>query len=124
MNPKLNSLSKLDALCRKYSDSIKHQSKEIEIGNATRGNYYAKKYIKAFQEIVKLYGDQGREELSKFLRDPDDEVKEMTAAFLLKYKHKKSMGVLIELAKQNNLIGFEAGECIKRWEEGQWSLDA
>jgi hypothetical protein len=104
-------------------ENVVLQNKCINDNNPKAGNKAAKKYIEAFKSIVNNYGDVGRESLSKELQNKDDNVKLMTAAFLLRYKHNESMRILNELVKQDNLLGFSAGETIKRWNEGLWSLD-
>jgi len=47
----------------------------------------------------------------------------MAAVFLLRYKTADALAVLRELSKKRGIIGFEASEAIKRWEEGTWQLD-
>lgn len=114
----------IDDLVARFSKAVKMQWQEMQLGNAKQGNHFAKIYINSFKTITKEFGDSGREKLASLLSDPDDCVKEMTAAFLLKYKHQESYEILSQLASKGGFIGLGAGECLKRWDEGQWKLDS
>ena len=51
------------------------------------------------------------------------DVRVMAAAHLLRYRTAEAKAVLEEAAKGQGLVPFEAGEALKRWEEGTWALD-
>jgi hypothetical protein len=106
-----------------FIENIVLQNEYVSKNNPKDGNKAAKKYIEAFKKIVEKYNDSGRERLSAELSNSNKHVKAMTAAFLLRYKQKESMDVLIELSRENTMLGFAAGETIKRWNEGSWTLD-
>ena len=86
------------------------------------GNEHARRYIRALGKLREI-GDTGRDALGVLLNDIRPDVRVATAAFLLRYKHEQAMGVLREAAKGKGMVSFEAGEAIKRWNEGAWQLD-
>ncbi len=47
----------------------------------------------------------------------------MAATYLLRYRTAEAKAILEEAAKGQGLVAFEAGEALKRWEEGVWALD-
>jgi len=112
-----------EQLINKFAENIIKQNQYIENGNSREGNICAKKYISAFKTLVDLFGDEGRESLSRLFNHDNEGVRQMTAAFLLKYKTNEAKKVLEELVKRKGLISFNASETLKRWEEGTWSLD-
>jgi len=112
---------KIEKLVEAVEKNIVKQTEALEKGK--HGNQYAKKTIKAFNELKKMPKNVGREKLSKLLSHERADVRSTVAAFLLRYKHEESMKVLKELARKDNFQGFAASECIKRWEEGAWQLD-
>ena len=65
----------------------------------------------------------GLDALSELLAHESPDVGSAAAAFLLRYKTEEALAVLREVAQRPGLIGFEASEAIKRWEEGEWHLD-
>ena len=98
------------------------QNECLNKGDWKQGNKYAKKYIKSFDEIRKI-GDSVKEKMKKLLVHENDGIKVTAASFLLRYCTYEAMNVLKEISKKPGIIGFEAQEFIKRWEEGSWSLN-
>lgn len=115
-------MSKLAMLVQEFADNVAAQSDAIQRGDHKAGNRYAKRYINAFQEIRSL-GNEGRDALSELMHTGRDDVKGMTAAFLLRYKTKEAYEVLRNLALGEGLVAFSASESIARWDEGSWQLD-
>ena len=88
------------------------------------GNAFATKSSRAFQKLVQQYGDAGRDAFAILMTDLRPDVRVTAAAYLLRYRHKEAMQVLRQGASQlKGMTGFEAGEAIKRWNEGVWQLD-
>jgi hypothetical protein len=114
---------KIEKFVEVFKENVIKQNSAISEGRYTEGNKAAKKYIKAFKSMVEAHGDEGREELSKLLSDKDDGVRAMAAAFLLRYKTAEAEAVLTEISAGSGMISFGAGETLKRWAEGTWSLD-
>ncbi len=112
----------LNALVEDFAENVRAQNIAIGQGDSAKGNKHAKRYLSAFQKL-RAMGDQGREALSLLLNDDRPDVRAMAACFLLRYKNSESMEVLRQVSKMKNLVGFGARECIKRWNEGNWSLD-
>ncbi len=102
------------------------QTREIlgSKGSVRRGNRYAAKALRVFDELRKKHGDRGRDALATLFQHEEDDVRSAAAALLLRYKTGEAMGVLHEVAeKGKGLIAFESAQAIKRWEEGDWHLD-
>lgn len=114
---------RIEKLVATFAQNVIKQNSCIKEGNPFEGNRAAKKYIKAFKDLTDQYGDEGREALAGLLRDSDEGVKAMTAAFLLRYKPEEAKTVLSDVAAGKGFIAFGAGESLKRWEEGTWQLD-
>ena len=87
------------------------------------GNAFAGKRTRAFHRLRDQYGDAGRDAFAILMTDLRPDVRVMAATYMLRYKHKEAMKVLREAASRESLVGFEAGEAIKRWNEGVWSID-
>lgn len=99
------------------------QDEAIMRGDAIAGNNYAKQYIEAFQFLCGEYADAGREELSRLFIDERPGIRGLAACFLLRYKTEEALATLEQVSRQPGLIGFAAGECIKRWNASEWNLD-
>jgi hypothetical protein len=56
-------------------------------------------------------------------KHPRMDVRVAAAAHLLRHRTAEARAVLQEIAKGEGLAAFEAGEALKRWEEGTWALD-
>jgi hypothetical protein len=113
----------LEILVEVFAANVMDQSEFIELGDSVKGNKAAKKYIKAFKEIVDEFSDSGRDALSVNLHHENANVRVMTAAFLLRFKHVESIDVLINESKKDDLVGFSARQTLKRWKDGTWGLD-
>jgi hypothetical protein len=114
---------KIEKLVVTFAENVIKQNSCIKEGNSSEGNKAAKKYIKAFKDLTGQFDDEGREALAGLLQDPDEGVKAMTAAFLLRYKTEEAKKVLSDIAAGKGGVAFGAGEILKRWEEGTWQLD-
>ncbi len=113
---------KINNLVDKFAESVLRQSECLNKGDWKSGNKHAKNYIKSFNEICKI-GDIAKEQLKELFQHENDNVRAMAATFLLKYDTDASLEILNEIAKKPGIVGFEAQESIKRWEEGAWDLD-
>ena len=47
----------------------------------------------------------------------------MAAVYSLKYDPSKSLKALRNMVKEDGIIGFQAEQAIKRWEEGTWKIE-
>jgi hypothetical protein len=115
-------MSRFDKLVKEFAESVVAQTEAIRQGNSKVGNRHAKLYIRAFAALRSV-GDEGRDALLPLLNDSRADVRGMAAAFLLRHRTKEARAVLQELAKGEGLVAFSAGETLRRWEEGNWSLD-
>ena len=115
-------MKKINRLVKQFEENVIAQTEAIKKGDSKSGNRFAKRYIQAFQEL-RILGDEGREALTILLKSERNDIRVMSAVFLLRYKNKEAIAVLEEASKEKSLIGFEATEALKRWWEGNWSLD-
>lgn len=100
--------------------AIKHQT--FSVSDWKKANKEAKKIQKAFLEISAL-GQPGREALLDLVNSEEHSVSLMAAVYSLKYNIEKSMKALRNLTNEPGLIGFQAEQAIKRWEEGTWDIE-
>lgn len=112
----------LDRLVESFAHHTSAQTAAIMRGDAKTGNKHAKQRQAAFKSLC-AHGDAGREALSVLLAHPNADVRTMAAAYLLRYRTAEATAVLEEAARGQGLIAFEAGETLKRWQEGTWALD-
>lgn len=113
---------KIDILLSDFAYHVQKQNECIDQGDWRQGNKHAKKYIACVKEIFKS-GDSAKNAMKKLFTHQDDAVRSMAACFLLKFCTEESLKILHEISKKPGLIGFEARECIKGWQEGDWHLD-
>jgi hypothetical protein len=109
-------------LVKIFSQSVAAQTNAIQNGDHKVGNKHAKDYINAFLKL-REFGDSGREALAELLNHHRGDVRILAAAYLLRYKTVEALRVLREESFGEGIVAFEAGEAIKRWEEGDWNLD-
>ena len=110
-------------LVKEFSENVAAQTDAIWAGDARTGNKHAKRYIRAFERL-RAIGDEGREALVPLMsKEHRPDVRTTAAAFLLRYRHDEARKVLQEIARGTGLVPFEAGEILKRWDEGVWQLD-
>ncbi|MCP3137437.1 DUF2019 domain-containing protein [Pyxidicoccus xibeiensis] len=76
-----------------------------------------------FTHKLLAHGNAGRNALLVLLKHERMDVRVMAAAHLLRYRTAEAKAVLEEAAKGKGLVPFEAGQALKRWEEGTWALD-
>jgi hypothetical protein len=115
-------MREFEDLVREFAENVAAQTDAIGRGDAKTGNKHAKRYIRAF-ETLRSYGDAGRDALVALMFEGSDDVRSMAATYLLRYRHDDARRVLEELARGVGLVAFEAGEALKRWDEGAWELD-
>ncbi|MBM7119284.1 DUF2019 domain-containing protein [Archangium primigenium] len=113
---------KLEALVERFALNVAAQTEAIWRGDAKTGNKHARKYGAAVDKLL-AHGDTGRDALLVLLEHERMDVRVMAAAHLLRYRTTEAKAVLEEAAKGQGLVPFEAGEALKRWEEGTWALD-
>lgn len=111
-----------DRLVRSFAESVVAQTNAMWAGDARASNRFANQTVRAYRQL-REQGEDGLEALSQLLADESPDVRSAAAAFLLKYKTEEALAVLREVARRPGLIGFKAGEAIKRWESGEWHLD-
>lgn len=105
-----------------FAKAVAAQTDAIWRGDPRTGNKEAKKYITAFRQLRQI-GNDGRDALALLLTHERPDVRVMAAAYLLRHRTFEAMVVLRTAAAGQGLLSFEASECIKRWEEGTWTLD-
>ncbi len=113
---------KLEELVEFFAQNVAAQTEAIWRGDAKTGNKHARKYGAAVDKLL-AHGDAGRDALLVLLDHERMDVRVMAAAHLLRYRTTEAKAVLEEAAKGQGLVPFEAGEALKRWEEGTWALD-
>ncbi|MBW3623782.1 MAG: DUF2019 domain-containing protein [Armatimonadetes bacterium] len=112
----------IEQLVESFAVNVAAQNEAIMEGNSRKSNKHANQLLAAFDALCEM-GSGGREALSILLQHPRPDVRATSACFLLRYKTEEALTVLEEVSKMPGLAGFEAGECIKRWQEGTWQLD-
>jgi hypothetical protein len=112
----------LEELVEQFAVNVTAQTEAIWRGDAKTGNKHAKKYGAAVDKLL-ANGDAGRDALLVLLKHERMDVRVMAAAHLLRYRTAEAKAVLEEAAKGQGLVPFEAGQALKRWEEGTWALD-
>ncbi len=112
----------LARIVQRFVVSTLAEAKCHRAGNARVGNRHAKKVVAAWQELCSI-GDDGRQALATLLADSRPEVRTSAAVFLLRYCTDDALRVLRAQARERGMLGFGAGEAIKRWNEGVWDLD-
>lgn len=114
--------TELELLVKEFGDCVQAQTQCIEMGHATEGNKYAKRYLAAFQKL-RSHGNTGRSALAVLLEDSRPEVRVMAASFLLRHSEEKAKAVLSAAANGVGLIAFGAQQALERWNDGTWTLD-
>jgi len=110
-------------LVEEFAACVVAQTEQIERGDSRLGNVYAKRYLRAFNDLRRR-GDAGRDALAVLLDDPRMDVREMAAAFLLRHRYRQCRELLEEIASgPPSLFALGAAECLARWDEGSWQLD-
>lgn len=109
-------------LVQEFADSVAAQTDAIWRGDSKTGNKYAKRYIRAFEELKKL-GDEGRDALLPLFLHSRKDVRVSAAAFLLRHRTAEALAVLEAEARGEGLVSFEAEQALQRWRDGTWSLD-
>lgn len=99
------------------------QKEAIAAGDTRLGNMFANQRFRAWDKL-RAYGDEGREALVKLLDDERVDVREMAAAYLLRYRTAQATKILQKIATTGEgLAALGAQQCLRRWEEGTWELD-
>lgn len=112
----------IEALVDSFAYHTTAQTAAIFRGDAKTGNKHARLCDAAFRKLC-AHGNAGRDALAVLLRHPNMDVRTMAATYLLRYRTAEAKAVLEEASRGQGLIAFEAGEALKRWEEGTWALD-
>jgi hypothetical protein len=115
-------MNRIEKLVQQFAENVAAQTDAIRRGDPKSGNRHAKRYIQAFESLRSL-GDEGRDALVPLMHEGGDDVRAMTAAFLLRYREDDARRVLQDLARGDGLVAFGASETLKRWEEKTWQLD-
>jgi hypothetical protein len=115
--------NRIENLINIFADCVVKQHDAIwQKADSNIGNKYARKLIKAWDDICKM-GDNAKDSFVILLYHDDVRVRSSAACFLLKYKHEEAKRVLIEISKGEDITAFEASQCLMRWKEGEWHLD-
>ena len=109
-------------LVNEFAENVVAQHDAVLRGDSKSGNKYAVKYVHSFN-ILKSYGNEGRDALASLFSDPRAEVRVMAAAFLLRHCEEKALGVLESEAQNDGIVAFGAAQTLRRWKEGSWDLD-
>lgn len=114
--------SQIEELVNAFANAVVGQTDSMGRGDSASGNEHARQYSHIFRSIRQI-GDPARDEFSKLLRHPRQDVRVMAACYLLRHNTAAALSVLTSESMKGGLIGFEASEAIKRWKDGEWSLD-
>ncbi len=110
-------------LVDQFAEAVTAQHKALwERADHKTANKFAKRYLAIFMRL-REHGDEGRDALAVLLNHLRPEVRVATAAFLLRHRTEAAQAVLRAAARRPGVIGFQASEALKRWEEGVWALD-
>jgi hypothetical protein len=112
----------IDKTVNDFVQAAKKHYAATMMGDPETTNRYARKLHGIFQKIVAL-GNDARDKLLAKTDDDDAAVAAMAAVYSLKYNTEKSLAALKRIASDPGIIGFEAQQAIKRWEEGAWQLE-
>jgi hypothetical protein len=113
---------KIDSLIQSFVLYTENHHKATLAGDWREANKNARKRHKIFLNIIRI-GDEAREALFALTKSEIDCIALMAATYSLKYKTEGAIEILKRLSKRNGLVGFEAQQSIKRWEEGNWRLE-
>ncbi|QAT82390.1 hypothetical protein EJ065_0785 [Corallococcus coralloides] len=112
----------LESLVREFAENVAAQTDAIFQVGTDPEDKHGGRYIAAFDEL-RARGNEGREALCILLKHPRMDVRVAAASFLLRYRTAEAKAVLDEVAQRKGFFAFEAGQALKRWEEGTWALD-
>jgi hypothetical protein len=115
-------LHSIDSIIVAFVEASKSHYDATMAGDHEAANKQAKELHNLFQKITSL-GTDARKALLAKTEDDDMAVVAMTAVYSLKYDTERSLAALKRIADDPSLIGFEAQQAIKRWEEGSWQLE-
>src|SRR5437667_386409 len=115
-------MKRLEDLVADFARNVEAATDATWQGDAKTGNKHAKRYIAIFEEL-RTYGDAGRDALAALFADSRIDVRVSAAAFLLRHRTAEAKAVLKEAASSEGWSAFVALQALKRWEEGNWSLD-
>lgn len=113
---------RIEKLVAVLVDAAIRGDEAVMAGDGKQARKYGRILVKKWESICEV-GDAAKEVLAQHLHHPNPSARSAVAAFLLKFKHEEAMAVLKELAEGEGLVPFACQECIKRWEEGTWSLE-
>lgn len=112
----------IDKTVNDFVQAAKKHYAATMTGDHESANRQAKELHKAFQNIVAL-GSDARDALLAKTNDDDAAVAAMAAVYSLKHNTERSLTALKRIAADPGLIGLEAQQALKRWEEGTWQLE-
>jgi glycine cleavage system aminomethyltransferase T len=105
-----------------FADAAHKHHRETLEGTAKKVNVQAKRITHTFHQII-VKGEVARKALLQLTKSEDIAVAKMAAVFSLKYATEEATVVLRGIAQRPDLLGFEAKQALKRWEEGTWQLE-
>jgi hypothetical protein len=114
-----------DSVIKELIDNFAQAARQhniFSISDWRKANKEAKKMHSYFLEITS-HGQPARVALLELTESEETSVSLMAAVYSLKFNSEKSLMVLKKLEKQPDVIGFQAQQAIKRWEEGSWQLE-
>jgi hypothetical protein len=112
----------LEVLVRQFAENVAAQTDAIFQPGTDPEDRHGDLYIQAFKEL-RAHGDAGRAALATLFTHQRVDVRVAAASFLLRYRTTEAKAILEEIAKRKGFFAFEAGQALKRWEEGTWALD-
>jgi len=115
-------VNNVDELVAEFAECVIKQSEMIEIGDHKGGNRFAKRYVKAFEQL-RGFGTRGRDALKALFQDTRAEVRVMAASYLLRHCENEARKLLEDEAKGVGLTSFGAKQALLRWSDGTWDLD-
>ena len=104
-----------------FSAAVIAQDECIAQGDAKNGNRYAKRYIKAAQDLL-CGGIQSIDNFAGLLQHDKPSVRATAAAYLLKDRIEESVSVLRTIADGVGLAALGAQMTLKRYDKGELEI--
>ncbi|MBD3672876.1 MAG: DUF2019 domain-containing protein [Planctomycetaceae bacterium] len=93
------------------------------MNSVSKKNKVALEHAAAFDELVKDFGNDGREGMKRLMRHESFEVRKMAALYLLRYCHDEAKQVLQQIAELDELEAGRIDWIMRLWYSGNWELD-
>lgn len=112
----------IQQLVESFREEAAAHSRATLEGDHRAANRAATKVHKLFLRLIAT-GNEGRLALLTLAETTADDVAVLAATYSLKFNPERSLRVLARLTSDRGVIGFQAGQAIKRWKSGEWHLE-